>query len=348
MATVAPLENVPAVNATARVSFLVGRADAKTAQAILQGLPAAGVRVAAIPTAWDVVVEMERARGARYLFLGVDYFGRDEFRLIPLVRREWPDTVVIALASAGFEHQGRLAELVGADVVLTSLDGILAFVNGLAPGAPPSEPRPARVPAPTGPPTAAPKTDNAARGSIHAPASPEAPAADGAPTGPPAAAPKTDNAARGSIHAPASPEAPAADGAPTGPPAAAPKTDNAGRGSVHAPASPEAPAAGPVPPDHAPPARPQGPTATSDSKPPAANSPDAGKTAVASPAQSPAVASKPQPPAASPLPRTLAEDSVDDDDTLAGGRVIGTIEVTEEELRLLLGEDEQPQPRAGP
>ena len=282
MATVAPLENVPAVNATARVSFLVGRADAKTAQAILQGLPAAGVRIAAIPTAWDAVVEMERARGARYLFLGVDYFGRDEFRLIPLVRREWPDTVVIALASAGFEHQGRLAELVGADVVLTSLDGILAFVNGLAPGAPPSEPRPARVPA------------------------------------------------------------------PTSPPAAAPKTDNAARGSVHAPASPEAPAASPVPPDHAPPALPQGPTATSDSKPPAANSPDAGKTAGASPAQSPAVASKPQPPAASSLPRTLAEDSVDDDDSLAGGRVIGTIEVTEEELRLLLGEDEQPQPRAGP
>jgi hypothetical protein len=315
MATVAPLENVPAVNATARVSFLVGRADAKTAQAVLQGLPAAGVRVAAIPTAWDAVVEMERARGARYLFLGVDYFGRDEFRLIPLVRREWPDTVVIALASAGFEHQGRLAELVGADVVLTSLDGILAFVNGLAPGAPPSEPLPARVPA---------------------------------PTGPPAAAPKTDKAARGSVHAPSSPEAPAADGAPTGPPAPAPKTDNAARGSVHAPASPEAPAAGPVPPDHAPPARPQGPTATSGSKPPAANSPDAGKSAGAVPARSPAVASKPQPPAASSLPRTLAEDSVDDDDTLAGGRVIGTIEVTEEELRLLLGEDEQPQPRAGP
>jgi hypothetical protein len=315
MATVAPLENVPAVNATARVSFLVGRADAKTAQAILQGLPAAGVRIAAIPTAWDAVVEMERARGARYLFLGVDYFGRDEFRLIPLVRREWPDTVVIALASAGFEHQGRLAELVGADVVLTSLDGILAFVNGLAPGAPPSEPRPARVPA---------------------------------PTSPPAAAPKTDNAARGSVHAPASTEARAADGAPTGPPPAAPKTDNAARGSVHAPASTEAPAAGPVPPDHAPPARPQGPTATSDSKPPAANSPDAGKTAGASPAQSPAVASKPQPPAASSLPRTPAEDSVDDDDSLAGGRVIGTIEVTEEELRLLLGEDEEPQPRAGP
>lgn len=96
------------------------------------GLRAAGVHVTVVATVFDLPAEMERAGGVPYLVLGVDYFGREEFRLLPMVRREWPRTVIVAYHGPGFEHQGRVAELVGADVVLGSPADVSRFVTGLA------------------------------------------------------------------------------------------------------------------------------------------------------------------------------------------------------------------------
>jgi hypothetical protein len=271
MSNAAPIENAQAASGGPRASLLAGRVDPKTAEVLVQGLRAAGVRVATTPTVWDAVVEMEHARGARCLFVAVDYFGRDEFRLIPLVRREWPETTIVALVGAGFAHQGRLAELVGADVVLGSIDEISAFVSSLAPGPPPAEPRHARVRPPYP--------------------------------------------------------------APAGNPPAAPKTDPAIRGPAGAATTSRAPAAGPAPPA----AKAAGPVATSPAL-----------EALAAALLSRTADSQAKPPPPAPPAQNPPADLAGNDASMTGGRVIGTIEVTEEELRLLLGEDEGPEPRAGP
>ncbi|MCX5674279.1 MAG: hypothetical protein NTX87_04670 [Planctomycetota bacterium] len=235
----------------AAVSLLVKPAG-PAGELLVQGLRAAGLRVAVVPTVFDAVAEAQRAGSAlAYLIVGVDYFGPGEFRLFPLVRREWPGATLVACHSPGFEYKGRVAELVGADVVVCGMEEISRFIESLAPAQPAAAP-----PTPT---TVQPPHEAA---EIEAPAPPLAPVED--------ARVQTD-------------EGPLA--------AAPPSLYLLGAKGRSAPA-PEA------------------------SRPPA------------TPAR------PPQPVAALPAEPFDAEDAVQ-------GEVIGTIELTEEELRLLLGEDEK-------
>jgi len=235
----------------AAVSLLVKPAG-PAGELLVQGLRAAGLRVAVVPTVFDAVAEAQRAGGAlEYLIVGVDYFGPSEFRLFPLVRREWPGATLVACHSPGFAYKGRVAELVGADVVLCGLEEISRFIESLAPAqAAAAPPTPATVQPP------------------HEAARKEAPA-------PPLAPVEEARVQTG--------EGPLA--------AAPPSLYLLGAKSRSAPA-PKA------------------------SRPPATP------------------AAPPQPVAALPAEPLDAEDMVQ-------GEVIGTVELTEEELRLLLGEDEK-------
>jgi len=100
---------------------------------LAQGLLAAGMHVVTVATPYDIVVEAERSTvSPRCVLLAVDYFGREEFRLLPLLKREWPDTQVATYHSSGFEHKGRLAELMGADFVLGEPEDVAALLETLA------------------------------------------------------------------------------------------------------------------------------------------------------------------------------------------------------------------------
>lgn len=310
MAIAAPQEDVHVADTAARTSLLVQQADSATGEALLRGLRAAGIRVLAVSTVWDAVVEMERAGGARYLLVGIDYFGRDEFRLLPLVRREWPPTVIIAYLSPGFEHLGHIAELVGADVILTSVEEASAFVNSLAPGPPPEVQEAAPLPDRTPEPVAA--------------EPPAAPVAAAAPVIEVPPRPSEVHAAAVNGQTPLAAEPLKASETAEAPPYRSPILE----ALAHA-------------------ATPTPPPAPKASEAPSRRSPvlDALAAAVARPS-SPAPRSNAQAPPrqvqppAPPLPQ--------DEEALDEGQVIGTTEVTEEELRLLLGEDEENQPGARP
>ncbi|MBE3070136.1 MAG: hypothetical protein IMZ55_06730 [Acidobacteria bacterium] len=219
-----------------------------------------------MPTAFDGVVEAERApRPFRYLLVGIDFYGRNEFGLIPLVRREWPETVIVAYHSPGFEHKARIAELLGAHIILAKPDQVSAFLEGLA-----ASPMP--IPGP-GPFIAA---TQASRQLEAEPESPPRPA--GMPREPAA-----EDGLRPLV-------------LPDDVPPPSPRLQD-----IAAPE--EAPE-----PTH--PVRSRAPEEDKEEawrKPPDAHEPML----------------------------------VNDDDPLAKGRVIGTVELTEEELRLLLGEDEE-------
>jgi len=174
MAVVAAREDDSDVSTTASVSVLVKQAGSAVAETLDHGLRDAGLHVVVVPTAYDVVVEAERAPGTvAHVVLGVDHLGPGEFRLMPLVRREWPETVVVAYHGPGFEYKGRIAELVGADIVLSTAEDVSRFLAGLtahrtaepavpppAPPAPlrmiPSPAPPQGLPTPAPPPPAAP------------------------------------------------------------------------------------------------------------------------------------------------------------------------------------------------
>ena len=128
------LGNVRAVTTTASASLMIRQPGSYAAEALHRGLRAAGHRVVVVPTAYDAVVEAARAPAPfRYLLAGIDFFGRNEFGLIPLVRREWPETVIVAYQSPGFEHKARVAELLGAHIILATPEETAAFIEGLAP-----------------------------------------------------------------------------------------------------------------------------------------------------------------------------------------------------------------------
>jgi len=221
--------------------------------------------VTAVPTAFDGVVEAERAsRPFRYLVAGIDFYGRNEFGLFPLVRREWPETVIVVYHSPGFEHKARIAELLGAHIVLATPEAVSAFLEGLAADTVP-------IPGP-GPFFAA---SQASRPMSVEPAPPPAP--------------------------PMPREAAADEGMrplvlPAGAPPSVPRTeDDAGQEE---------------PPEPAQPGRRRQP-----------------EKSTAEAWRQPADVGEPTPD--------------NGNDPLAKGRVIGTVELTEEELRLLLGEDEE-------
>jgi len=134
--TSAPVcEEVAVMNAA--ISCVVRPSTSAAGEAVRQGLRAAGMKVATFATVYDFVAEAARLGGRlRHLILGVDFFGRDDFRVIPLVRREWPETMIVAYHSPGFEHKGQIADLVGADLVLRSPEDIARFLEMLAPGLP--------------------------------------------------------------------------------------------------------------------------------------------------------------------------------------------------------------------
>lgn len=308
MAIAAPQEDVYVADTAAWTSLLVQQADSATGEALLRGLRAAGIRVLAVSTAWDAVVEMERAGGARYLLVGIDYFGRDEFRLLPLVRREWPPTVIIAYLSPGFEHLGRIAELVGADVILASVEEASAFVNSLAPGPPPEAQEAAPLPDRTPEPVAA-----------EPPAAPVAAAAPAIEVPP---RPSEVHAAAVNGQTPLAAEPLKASETAEAPPYRSPILE----ALAHAPTPPPTQEASEAPSRRSPVLDPLAAAVARTSSP-----------APRSDAQAPP--RQVQPPAP-PLPQ--------DEEAFDEGQVSGTTEVTEEELRLLLGEDEENQPGARP
>ena len=278
MAVLAAREEVSDVKPIASVSVLVKQAGSAVAEALHQGLCDTGVKVIAVPTAYDVVVEAERAAGAvEYVLVGVDHFGPGEFRLIPLVRREWPETFLVAYHSPGFEHKGRIAELVGADTVVSTADDVSRFLAPLASrnGAQPAVP----APAPPAPPHAAP------------PAAPlrRLPSPAAAPTSPP--------------------PAPAAKPEPT------------------EPAS-----------DTAPPGPAGGPQATSAAAPPTPPLVESYLASVRKAEKAPEPQHEPHPETQQPADDV---ENLDGDEELTGAKILGTIELTDDELRTLLGEENE-------
>jgi hypothetical protein len=300
MTTAVPLEDVHPVTANGLTSFFVQQAGSAAGEALLNGLRAAGFRVVTVRTVWDVVVEIERAGGARFLVSGIDSFGRDEFRLFPLVRREWPETVIVAYLNPGFEHLGHIAELVGADVVLASLRDISAFINSLAPGPPQEVPKPA----PAAPPPAPAAPDKAPE---PAAAKPFPAPANASPVVPPPPRPS---------------EPPAAPEAEEAVPYRSPILEALAQTAAKTPP--------PAPKTAEPPAR-RASALDALAAVVAEFSPAARKSNLRTPSV------QGQPPDTPPA----AEEVVD------GGNA-GTIEVTEEELRILLGEDEGAEPGAKP
>jgi len=153
MSIPAACEDRAVMNPPAATALLLKWRGSTAAEALDRGLRAAGVHVATVATAYDVVAEAARLGDAlRYLIVGVDPFGPGEFRLLPLVRREWPTTVIVAYHSCGFEYKGRLAELVGADIILSAPDAVASFVESVAP-------QPAAPPPVTREPEAAPASN---------------------------------------------------------------------------------------------------------------------------------------------------------------------------------------------
>ena len=136
---------------TALASLLLKQPGSALAEVLDQSLRAAGARVTTASNPYEVLAEAARAEHPfRYILLGVDYFGRDDFRLLLLVRREWPEVFLVAYHSSGFEYKGELAELVGADLVLADEKGLSAFLKSLS-----ARPTSARRPATGGVPVKA-------------------------------------------------------------------------------------------------------------------------------------------------------------------------------------------------
>lgn len=263
------------MNATATTSLLLKSGGAGAAEAIERGLRAAGVRVVCIPTAYDAVAEMDRARGmVRHLILGVDHFGPGEFRLLPLVRREWPEAILVAYHAPGFEYKGRLAELVGADIILSGPDAVAFFIDSqVAVAAAPME---GVEPEPPPPPVRRP-----------------APAAAVRPMPAPVVMPRV---------------LPVQEETPASAPSDQPKPPTAAEAIIQRAGQPDD-VRGPMPGDP-----------RAERQPAHVAPPDL---------EHGAAAGEPDP-----------FDDLVDDGELASAEVIGTIELTDEELRILLGEDE--------
>ena len=181
---------------TLLASLLLKQPGSALAEVLDQSLRAAGARVTTATNPYEVLAEAARAEHPfRYILVGVDYFGRDDFRLLPLLRREWPEAFLVAYHSSGFEYKGELAELVGADLVLADEKGLSAFLDSLS-----ARPASARRPAPGGvqakaylarPARAAAGAETPAPSEVEGPA----PAATESPTAKPRPAPDQDAAA---------------------------------------------------------------------------------------------------------------------------------------------------------
>ncbi len=252
-------QTISDANITAPVSVLVKQPGSAVAEMLDRGLRDAGVWVVLVPTAYDVVAEAERASAAvDHIVVGVDHFGPGEFRLIPLVRREWPETVVVAYHAPGFEYKGRIAELVGADIVLSTAADASRFLATLAlpraaqpvaatQPAPPREPPSPAPPAPAaaaGPAEPAPDATPPRASSPAAAPTPPPPASEAAPEAPRGPAPLIQPRRPPPLAAAFSslPPAPAAATEPAGPPSdAAPPLPAREPATARAPAPPTPP-----------------------------------------------------------------------------------------------------------
>jgi hypothetical protein len=148
-------------------TLLLKSGGCPAAETLHRSLRAAGLPVAVLASAYDVPAAMlQRGPAVDRLVLGVDAFGREEFAVIPMVRREWPHVSIVAYVSAGFEYKGRIAELVGAQTVLASPAQVAAYVDAVADG--PALPREAAPPPPIV------RADDAAPAGLFCAAPPEA------------------------------------------------------------------------------------------------------------------------------------------------------------------------------
>jgi hypothetical protein len=337
METPATSDRVLPMQTMVAACLLVKPAGSEMGECVHRGLLAAGLKALVVPTVYDAVVEADRlmrgrsggasAGGLRHLIVGVDCFGQQELRLFPLVRREWPQTVIVAYHSSGFEYKGRLAELMGADVLLGSEEDVAHFAESLVtPASLPAAAEPtAETPAPAPPAVqAAPVPVVAEESLVPSPVAQTPPAP--MPTAP-AIAPATPSLPMMTDGAVAVVAASAAAAAPV------------------AMASPPAPPTGPAAPPKTegdlaafPPAAKSGAAALAALAAVVSKRPLTGPYMPASPANGgTAPAAQPQAQPANPPEETnLTEEVLPKD-----GQVIGTIELTEEELRLLLGEEEE-------
>jgi len=134
------------VRPTALTSLLLKTRGSVLGETVDRTLRAAGARVTTADSPCRLLAEADRAEPPfRTILLGVDYFARDEFRLFPLLRREWPEAVLVAYHSPGFEHKGELAELLGADAVLADAHDLSRFLESLAVLSPAPRPRAAKT-----------------------------------------------------------------------------------------------------------------------------------------------------------------------------------------------------------
>jgi hypothetical protein len=327
MKTSATYADAHLLTASAGVSLLVKSAGSIMGEALHHSLLAAGLRLVCVPTVYEAVVEAERTtaptgpsktRSApaalRHVVVDIDFFGQQEFRLFPLVRREWPTTLIVAYHSAGFDYKGRLAEMLGADFVLGNPEDVARFAESLAaPVVPPpaarSKPEPAAVapaPVPTAIQLPAPAAPSPVAETIAPPSEPVSP-----PAGPEA---KTEEVpAEPSVAS--TPPAPSAS-VPESSPAPTSMSSAAALAALAAVVSKMGPAG------------PYMPSTTGSGAAIGALSSAAAQAAAN------AAGDNPQAPG-----QSAADPS--EDMMLVDGEVVGTIELTEEELRLLLGEEDE-------
>lgn len=317
------------MSSTEAICVLVKSSASAMVEALDQGLRAAGRRVIVVPTAYDAIAVAEKLRGVvRHLIVGVDFFGPQEFRLFPLARREWPHMSLVAYVSRGFEYKGHLADLVGADLVLASLDDVARFVESLATT---GRPAPAMAPAPPTTPRPGPAPADALPVPVAdtLPPQPRPPEDKGAPapTAPPVLG--TSVAATVGPHKAGS----AAETAASNLPAQIAPSPVCGEARAAAPLQAIDAAASPL--------LPPGLAAAIDEEPVPVAQAARPPTVEPAPARAATTSARPQPqPAASHPPEPPLAAGPGMEDIWIDDEAVGAIELTEDELRLLLGEEE--------
>ncbi|MDP6380398.1 MAG: hypothetical protein QF662_03540 [Phycisphaerae bacterium] len=86
------------------------------ADQLLAELDRRGARITRVGSLYEAVAKLLCAdKPFDALFVGVDFFGKEEFRLFPLLKKRWPALTAVTYASGGFRHKCSLADILGAD-----------------------------------------------------------------------------------------------------------------------------------------------------------------------------------------------------------------------------------------
>ncbi|MBN2582122.1 MAG: hypothetical protein JXL80_03575 [Planctomycetes bacterium] len=120
-----------------------------------------------------VTLARDHARFA-VAIVAVDFLNRDELRLFPMAKRRWPALRLVAVSRPAFAYKASIAELAGADLVITDIEAVAPLVETLglstsrarelppreteAPSPPREAARPAPAPAVSMPPRDAPQS----------------------------------------------------------------------------------------------------------------------------------------------------------------------------------------------